>query len=366
MTVSTELNPVPEPLPAPGIAGLVGDERFVARGAAYFALPNPAPQRRDFHFLLLPRMTMLAFSAAIEPLRIANQLTGKVLYRWFLCSEDGAPVRCSNGVSIAVDGALGAIGRGDSAVVCSGTDGYQAASARTLAWLRGHARHGGRVAGLCTGAFTLARAGLLEGRAFTLHWEIRAAFEEIFPELPPEDALFAIDGNVLTCGGGNAAIDMMVSLIEKDHGPELALMVSDMCLHSGQRLPAHRQRSSVAAAIRSRHPALVRIVELMRRHIADDYAMEDILARESLSRRQVERLFRRHLDTTPARAFREMRLDHARSLMLETNMTVTEVALASGFQSADSFRKAFRARFGSAPAERHRARVSGAPPRAAA
>lgn len=326
-------------------------QRFVSQGAAFLPLAVSGPPR-DFYFLLLPRMTMLAFASAVEPLRIANQLTGSCLYRWFLLSEDGAPVRCSNGVSIGVDGALQPIGRGDTGFVCSGVDGYLAASSQALGWLRDHARHGGMVGGLCTGAFSLARAGLLSGRRFTLHWENQPAFTERFPDLPVSDALFLRDNRILTCGGGNAPVDMMIALIEEHHGPDLAMMVADMCLHGGHRMPVQRQRVSVAAAVGSRNPVLLRILRRMRAGLTDEVMLTDILRDEVLSRRQVERLFRHHLDTTPARFLRDLRLDRAHSLMMDTDMTTTEIAFASGFHSLGSFRKAYRARFGLSPVDR--------------
>ena len=175
--------------------------------------------------MMLPKMTMLAFSAAVEPLRIANQLTGKCLYRWYLLSEDGRPVRCSNAVSIVVDGGLTETKTGDTVFVCSGVDGYLAASQRTISWLRDQARHGRTIGGVCTGAFTLARAGLLQDKRFTLHWENQPAFEEIFPNLPITNQLYCRDGQVITCGGGNAGIDLLVSLIEEHHGSGLATRV---------------------------------------------------------------------------------------------------------------------------------------------
>lgn len=327
--------------------------RFVSKGSAYFALESPAPQR-DFHFLMLPKMTMLAFSAAVEPLRIANQLTGLCLYRWFLLTEDGNPVRCSNGISIVPDQAVGPIGRNDTVFICSGVDGYLAASEKTVSWLRSQALHGRTVGGVCTGAFTLARAGLLSGRRFTLHWENQSAFEECFPDLPVSNQIYCRDGPIITCGGGAACVDMMVSLIKDHHGDGLATRVLEMCLNSGYRVGSKNQRMSIAAEIGVRHPKLVDILTDMKSRFAEDLNLEDLASQHGMSRRGIERLFKSRLGVSPGEKLREMRLEHANSLLAETDMSIIDVALASGFPSADALRLAYRNAFGVAPSKRHR------------
>lgn len=148
------------------------DDRYVPSGVAFYTI-EAVQNVRDFYFLLLPRTTMLAFSSAIEPLRIANQLTGKCLYRWHVISESGEPVRCSNGISISVDGPLKQISTSDVLLVCSGLEGFSAANTKSLDALRYHKRRGGIVGGICTGAYSLARAGVLENKSFTLHWETK-------------------------------------------------------------------------------------------------------------------------------------------------------------------------------------------------
>lgn len=332
-----------------------GDEagRFVSKGSAYYKIgPNAA--RRDFHFLMLPRMTMLAFSAAVEPLRIANQLTGQCLYRWYLLTEDGQPVRCSNGVSILPDNAIGAIGRDDTIFICSGVDGYLAASEKTVGWLRALAQHGRTVGGVCTGAFTLARAGLLSDRRFTLHWENQSAFEECFPDLPISNQLYCRDGSVITCGGGNACVDMMVSLIREHHGEGLATKVLEMCLNSGYRVGSKNQRMSLAAEIGDRHPKLIDILSDMKRRFAEDFSVEDLASKHGLSRRGLERLFKGKVGVSPGEKLREIRLEHANSLLAETDMSIIDVAVASGFSSPNAFRHAYRAAFGVAPSKRYK------------
>jgi transcriptional regulator GlxA family with amidase domain len=258
-------------------------------------------------------------------------------------------VRCSNAVSIVVDGGLTETRPGDTVFVCSGVDGYLAASQRTISWLRDQARHGRTMGGVCTGAFTLARAGLLQDRRFTLHWENQPAFEEIFPDLPITSQLFCRDGNIITCGGGNAGIDLFVSLIEEHHGTGLATKVAEMCLHGIPRGESNKQRLSIAAELGVRHPKLSAILNDMRAGFAEDLDIEELAEKHGLSRRQMERLFHDRLKTSPAAKLRDIRVDQAHSLISETDMSMMEIAVACGFQSQAALRKAYRQRFGVVP-----------------
>lgn len=337
-------------------------ERFISKGAARFQLNEPVITR-DFYFLMLPKMTMLAFSAAVEPLRIANQLTGKCLYRWFLLTEDGQSVRCSNGIQIVPDGPLSSPRKGDTVFICSGVDGYLAADERTVAWLRSQARHGSVIGGICTGAFTLARAGLLEGRRFTLHWENQPAFHEQFPDLAISNQLYCRDGSLITCGGGNACIDMMASLIEDNYGKDLATKVLEMCLNLDHRDGSRSQRLSVAAEHDVRDPVLISILQEIRATFADDLSIDALADRFGLSRRQLERLFQRHLGISPGQKIREVRLAHANSLLAETNLPMNEIAVACGFPSLDAFRKTYKKAFDLVPSSRKKRpeKLSGQP-----
>lgn len=336
---------------ATACAARADEQRFIGKGPAAFMLDGDVATR-NFYFVMLPKMTMLAFSAAVEPLRIANQLTGRCLYRWFLLSEDGAPVMCSNGVEIAVDDGLVATKSGDAVFVCSGVSGFLAAAGRTVSWVREQARHGRMVGGLCTGAFTLARAGILLGRQFTLHWENQPAFEEMFPHLAISNQLYCRDGGIVTCGGGVATVDLFVSLIEEHHGRGLAAKVAEMCLVGSPRSSSCNQRLSVSAELGVRHPVLASVLRDIRANFGGELNVVELAARHGLSRRGLERLFRRHLDSTPARKVREIRVEHAHSLMAETDMSFMEVAVACGFQSRVALRRAYRQQFGAVPSAR--------------
>lgn len=321
---------------------------IVPQGVAHVAVDGH-PETEPIIFVLVPNLSMLAFTSAVETLRIANQLTGKSLYSWTTVSHDGQNVRCSNGIEIGIDAALGDTPAGSRIFVCSGVQPEKHLDTATADWLRLQWRRGRTVGGLCSGAYTLAKAGILAGRKFTLHWENITPFQEAFPDLEPVEQLYAIDDRIMTCGGGSAATDLFVKLIYDRHGPILAQAVLNMCLHSVQRSETDRQQVSTSALIGVRNEKLARIIGHFEDHLEDAVDLDEITDRLGVSRRQMERLFRRHLDTTPRKYLQNMRLQRARILLAETDMPVVEVATACGYDSATHFSKRFREAYGMSP-----------------
>ncbi|WP_425043729.1 GlxA family transcriptional regulator [Primorskyibacter sp. S87] len=321
---------------------------FIQKGAsANLSFDYDGPPL-GFYFVLLPKTTMLALAAAIEPLRIANQLTKKPLFTWHTMTEDGEPVMCSNGLRITPDGPLAPLPADTFGFVCAGVEPEDTCSSAILNWLRREARFGRDLGGICTGSFALAKAGLLMGRKFTLHWENQPGFLELFPDLSPSPAIYERDGRITTCGGGNASIDMMLALIEQRHGPELAIMVADMCIHmrSGNRSP---QRSQHSVAIGSRNPVLLKAIELMESEIEEPLSIKEICDRLNISRRQLERLFQRYLGQGPMACYMDLRLSRAFTYLNETKMSVIEIAAATGFATTSNLSRQFKAKYGDSP-----------------
>lgn len=327
----------------------------VPEGAFYFPITK-FEKTRDLGFLLLPQFTLLAFSAALDPLRIANQLAQKPLYRWTVFSETGSPVASSSGIDVGVHAPLGNIPKELHLLVCSGNNAIEAADDTTIAKLRRHARFGGKVGGICTGATALASAGLLTDRRFTLHWENQPGFIERFADLTPTTNRFEVDGELWTCGGGASATELMLHVIQQDYGRDFAVVVSDMCLNAGEIDRGSTQRSSLARALSSRNPKLVQVVQAMHHHIEEPIALDELSNLTGLSRRQIERQFRQLLGESPRQTYRNIRLDRARALLVETDMVVSEISVACGFRSSGSFARQYKERFGVSPAAHIRER----------
>ncbi len=321
---------------------------FVPKGAAEFHIDHDGPAK-EYYFLLLPQLTMLALSSAIEPLRVANQVSQKELYRWFTLSNGGVPVQCSNNIAITPDDDLINVPRQARVFVCGGTEPMQMLNSRTTSWVSRQARFGVPVGAICTGAFSLAKAGLLAGRKFTVHWENQPAFAESFPDLVPSANLFEIDGDLMTAAGGSASADMMLGIIETDFGRDFAVVVSDMCLHGRSNATATLQKSAYSAALGTRNPKLIKAMQLMRENAEDPLTLDEIAAELDISRRQLERTFKTHLGATPKQYYNNLRVERAYALLSETEMTVLDVAIATGFTSSVALSRRFRARYGMVP-----------------
>lgn len=307
-------------------------------------------------FFLVPNFSMIAFSSAVEPLRLANRTMGTTAYEWIVASTDGKPVVASNGLSVGVDMSLDQVRqralddiKPEIILVCSGVQVDAFRNAQFDGWLRSMYRHGIAVGGLCTGAWLLAQAGLLEGRRCSIHWETLPAFAEKFPMAEVHADLCEIDKNIYTCAGGTAALDMMLHLIESHFGQTAVTQVCEMCMIDRIRSPRDRQRLPLQARLGLHHAKLLLIIELMEANVAEPLSLAEISEYCGLSRRQVERLFRRHLGRSPARYYLEIRIDRARHLLLQSNMPIVDVAIACGFVSASHFSKCYREMYGRSP-----------------
>jgi len=218
-----------------------------------------------------------------------------------------------------------------------------------LAWLRLAARMGAPVGGLCTGAWALAQAGLLDGRTATIHWENRDGFREAFGEVRLSGARHVAEADRFTTAGGSSALDLMLGFVAGRHGEALAAAVADQLIHNPLRIDSADHEFSAAARLGLRHPRLAKVIETMEAHLEDPVSPA-VLAREvGLSTRQLERLFRRHLNRSPKRYYMELRLRKARHLLAQTDMSVIHVALACGFASPSHFSRCYRAQFQTTP-----------------
>ncbi len=310
---------------------------------------DAAPRR--FVFLLLDRFTLLSFASAIEPLRIANYVSGHPLYNWVLAGEAGrgGEAVSSNGAAFRLDMGLEEVARDDTVLVCGGQDAQRAATRGVVAWLRREARRGVIMGGLCTGAYAVAKAGLLDGRKATIHWENQDGFIEEFEEVNLTKSVFVIDGNRLTSAGGTASLDLMLKIIAADHGEELANTVADQLIYSAIRTDQDTQRLSIPTRIGVRHPKLSQVIQMMEGNIEDPISPADLAEDVGMSTRQLERLFRRYLNRSPKRYYMELRLGKARNLLMQTDMSVINVALACGFASPSHFSKCYRAHYNTTP-----------------
>ena len=334
---------------------------------------QPERSKRTIVFFLVPEFSMIAFTTAIEPLRVANRMLGRKVYSWRLASEDGKPVTASNGVECAVSTSVESErrlmtgeGRPSMIFVCSGLSVENHVSKHVNAWLREEFNRGVTVGGMCTGAHILASAGLLSGKRAAIHWENLPGFAEAFPKVDVHADLFEADGNIYTCAGGTASMDMILALVSEDFGEQLVNSVCEQLLTDRVRAASDRQRLPLRARLGVQNARVLSIIELMEANLTEPLSLLDIADEVDLSRRQIERLFRIEMGRSPARYYLEIRLDRARHLLVQSNLPVVEVAVACGFVSASHFSKCYREVHGKSPqqerADRKRPSLSASAP----
>ena len=304
---------------------------------------------RRFVFVLMENFTPLSFSSALDALRIANRMSGKTLYEWTFIGENEGVVSCSAGTQFKLDNSLIELHRDDTVLLCGGTSIQEATTKKLIGWLRREARRGLTIGGLCTAAYPMAKAGLLDEKKATIHWENQDSFAEEFLEVELTKTVFVCDGNRYTTAGGTSSIDLLLKIIADEHGEELANAVADQMIYSSIRTDQDTQRLSVPTRIGVRHPKLSKVIQMMEINIEEPIS-PSILAKDvGMSTRQLERLFRRYLDRSPKRYYMELRLQKARNLLMQTDMSVINVALACGFASPSHFSKCYRAHYDTTP-----------------
>ena len=303
---------------------------------------------QDFYFLLLPGFSSMGFISAIEPLRVANRFRGE-LYRWHVLSCGGGAVLASNGMSVNAEGGFEALEAGATLLVVAGFDPLTHVTPALIQWLRRLDNDGVTLGGIDTGSVVLAQAGLLDGYRLTLHWEALEAFKESYPRLQVTQELFEIDRQRITCAGGTASIDLMLDLIAQAYGPELAIQVSEQFVLGRIRQRKDHQRMQVASRYGIHNKKLVQVIGEMEQHSEPPLSTAQLALGINVTRRQLERLFRLHLNDTPRNFYLGLRLEKARQLLRQTDMSVLDISIACGFESPSYFTRSYRARFSCAP-----------------
>ncbi|MGC9270913.1 GlxA family transcriptional regulator [Acidiphilium sp.] len=323
-----------------------------------------------FGFLTLPDYSMIAVASAIEALRMANRCAGRPIYSWTIHALNDTPVPASNGMAISPTRKLGRATPPDPlpdlVFVCGGVDVRSVVGQPHLAALRRLAREGVALGALCTGTFALAEAGLLDGYRCAVHWEDAAAMREAFPAIELVNELFVLDRNRLTCTGGIGPLDMMLHLIEAKLGRVIAEHVAVTFILDRIRPSGERQPIAAGDRVTPDQPVLARAMTMIESRLDEPALPTAIAAELGLSLRQLQRLFRAHLNETPAGFIKSLRLHRAQSMLQARDLPVTAVAMACGFGSSAYFASAYRAHFGYSPrAERQLRAIAAVAPRTA-
>ncbi|BES71398.1 GlxA family transcriptional regulator [Marinobacter nanhaiticus D15-8W] len=302
-------------------------------------------------FLLINNFTLVALASAIDPLRMANQLTSSELYTWQLLSRDGEAVKASDGIAISPDGSIDDKGSFDIVIVVGGVDITRSFGAKEVHWLQTQAHRKVLLGAICTGAYVLASGGLLDGYQCSVHWECLASLQERFPRVKCSNHLYTLDRDRMTCTGGSVPMDMMLSMITRQHGKALTNAVCDMFVCDRVRPDNELQRTPLRRLLVTSQPKLAEVTELMEANLEEPIELEELASFVGISRRQLERLFLKHLNCTPSRYYLKLRLDRARQLLKQTTCSIIEVASMCGFVSAPHFSRCYRKYVGISPKE---------------
>ncbi len=310
---------------------------------------NVGQKKRRIGILPIDGFAAMSFAALTEPMRAANLLARKVLYDTVVFSISGHPVQSSGAVLVMPHARVGEDDRLDYLFVVAGGDPACFNDTSVTAWLNRLDRAGVPLGGVSGGPVILARAGLMQNRRMTVHWEHAATLAEVSPHLVIERSLYVIDRNRVTCAGGSAPMDLMHALITQHHGAEFARQVSDWFMHTDIRPSGGPQRAGLMDRVGSTNAAILDAVAAMEAHVAEPVTLDRLAETAGVSPRQLNRLFTEKLGRPTMRYYRELRLDKAQSLLRNSPLSLTEIALATGFANSSHFSRAYATRFGQPP-----------------
>lgn len=303
---------------------------------------------QDVLILVTPGAAMADLGAITQPLHCANALAGRPRYRWRYVSEDGAAVRLACGAELRCCGGLEEVHR-NSLIVLNGAAPSRTGESRLAHWIRRQYRIGNRFILLGSAVFSMARTGVLDGCAIAVHWEWKALFQELFDDVKATDQLYTLTPRICASTCSDATIELTLTLIEDQHGADLARQVREQLNRPELRPPSTPQSIPLALRYGTRNPTFLAIVERILSQFAEDITVRDLCREFNISRRHLERQFASRTGMSPLRFIKDCRLRKAHQLMQVTDMSVLDVALACGFQSAACFRAAFKRKYGMTP-----------------
>ncbi|MGN6471094.1 MAG: GlxA family transcriptional regulator [Rhizobiaceae bacterium] len=310
-----------------------------------------APERDPLRvtFLVLSGASIMCVASAIDPLRAANRITGRTVFEWSLVSPDGKPPLTSCGLPVAVSGALDPVRRTDVLVVIAGFGNREQATPSLLSAIRRAARTARACGGVEAGAWLIARAGLLEGRAATTHWEDMEDFASAFPGSDVRPDRYVIDGPVFTTGGASPTFDLMLHLVRSRLGMAVALDVASVFIYDQAHASSDAQPLVSLGRLDGYDPRLAQAIRLMEASVDHPLTVSAIARRTGVTARSLETIFRRSIGETPGAYYLRLRLGAARRLVLDTRIAMADIAARTGFSSAASFSRAFSRAYGEAP-----------------
>lgn len=307
-------------------------------------------------FLLLDQFSMLSFTSALEPLEVTNQLADKTLYEYFTATADGEVVRSSSGVAVIPDftvAELVSTRQIDALIVIGGIE-VPDVNRLLQSSLQRCSSAGVALGGVASGVLALAKAGFLDGHSCSVQRDFMALLKEERPNVAVSLKQFTLNPQRFSCTGGSAAIEMMINRISAEQGADIAHAVGEALLYEPG---ATAQQLLLPEQVRATQPKLVEIITLMEANLEEPLSLTELAGYVGISRRHLERIFKKHLGCSPLKYYIRLRLLAARQLLKQTSRPIIDVAAACGFVSAAHFSKCYKAHMNITPkAERQGAR----------
>lgn len=306
--------------------------------------------------LLIDGYPIIPFSCVVDSLRAANRLSNRLLFEWEYYAKDSNPVAASCGIVVPTR-PLSKATNLETLVIVAPNTAQNFDNSNTFRQLKALDRQKVNLGSASSGSFVLARAGLLDNCRCTIHWENIPVFKELYPQLDVAFTLYEINNRRFTCSGGTAALDMMLKLIENQHGRKLAQGISQQFQHDRIRTEIDSQQMADRIDLAMTAPKLIDVINLMESNIEVPLSLPGIAKLCNLSLRQIERLFHKYRDVTPSQYYLSLRLIYAKQLLLNTNRSVIDISIASGFETQSYFTACYRKLYGSSPRS-HRSLVA--------
>jgi len=313
--------------------------------------------------LVLPEINLILAASVIEPLRAANRIAGRDLYRWTLYSPDGRSIDTKSGIPVPVSGPFRPTRESDPLFVLASYNWKRHATRDLKFHLSQTARHRSLIAGIEAGSFVLAETSLLDGFSATTHWEDFEEFAGAYPQVTMVRERFVIDGKRITTGGSLPTLDLMLELIRRAHGYSLALEVSRLFIYEQQRTRGDLLQMPSVGSLRIVDPRVQAAVRIMEETVEAPLSLEKVARRCGVSARRLQDLFKTILGVVPHEHYLALRLNAARRKVIETRASFVEIAAETGFNSASAFSRCYRSSFAESPRDtrrRHNARSTSA------
>ena len=294
---------------------------------------------------------MMVLASVIDPMRAANRLSERQCFTWRIVTTHGMPVSCTCGIRITPDEVLNVDTAGDVLFIVSGFNQYSYINTNEIALVRRIAPRFKALGGADTGAWILAKAGMLENKSVTTHWEDLEDFASTFLKANVQPDRFVVDQSVFTIGGASPTFDFMLHLIRSRLGYPLALEVASVFVYDETHFSTDAQPLVSLGLLNDFEPRVTKAIRIMEAHIDEPISIVEVAQELAMSSRRLEKLFRQHLQSSPGAYFLRLRLLTARKYVTDTLLSMQEIAVRTGFNSLSAFSRSYKKHYQRAPSD---------------